>query len=509
MLTVIVAIVAVLIGLGAGALLGFFGRRVLSRKRYEAAQGDASRVLEEARERKRAIIIEAKEEALTVRTASEAELREGRLELKDIERRLTKREEQFDRRDDNLDKREQHATRRESAIERREVELEELTAKETELLESISNLSLEEAEARLLAMAEDDIQHEIALRYRDYEDRAKEEAEDKARNIIAQAVQRLASDVVSEITVTSVPLPSDDMKGRLIGREGRNIRAIEKATGVDLIIDDTPEAVTLSCFDPVRREIARVSLSRLIADGRIHPARIEEMVVKAEKEVWDNIRKSGDEAVFETGVRGLHPEIVKLLGRLKYRFSYGENVLLHSIEVGNLAGMIASEMGANVKAAKMGGLLHDIGKAMSHEVEGPHAEIGAEAAAKYNVPKAVCACIGEHHDDHPSSVEGFIVAAADAISAARPGARRDTVEHYIKRLEALEEVARAFDGVEKCYAIQAGREVRVLVKPENVDDLMAAQLARDIVHKIEETLVYPGQIKVTVIRESRQVEFAR
>jgi ribonucrease Y len=509
MTNVIVAIVAVLIGLGAGASFGLFGRKVLSRKRYEAAQEDASRVLEVAGERKRAIIIEAKEEALSIRSSSESEIRERRSDLKGIERRLSNREEQLDRRGGNLDKRERHADQRDLAIESRESELEDLTAKETEVLESISNLTVEEAEARLLAMAEDDIQHEIALRYRDHENRASEEAEEKARNIVAQAIQRLASDVVSEITVTSVPLPSDDMKGRLIGREGRNIRAIEKATGVDLIIDDTPEAVTLSCFDPVRREIARVSLTRLIADGRIHPARIEEIVTRSEKEVWDTIWKAGETAVFETGVRGLHPEVVKLLGRLKYRYSYGENVLLHSVEVGNLAAMIAAEIGANVKVAKMGGLLHDIGKAMSHEVEGPHAEIGADVAGKFNVSKAVCACIGDHHNDNPSTVEGFIVAAADAISAARPGARRDTVEHYVKRLEALEEVASAFEGVEKCYAIQAGREVRVLVKPENVDDLMAAALARDIVKKIEETLVYPGQIKVTVIRESRQVEYAR
>ena len=509
MTSVIVAIVAVLIGLAAGAALGFFVRRILSRKRYEAAQADASRVLEEAGEQKRSIIIEAKEEALGIRSASEAELRERRSELKRLERRLSKREEKLDRRGGNLDRRERQAVDHESANRLREAELEDFKNKEIERLENLSNLSMEEAEARLLQRAEEDIQHEILIRYRDHEEHAKKEAEEKARNLVAQAVQRLASEVVSEITVTTVPLPSDDMKGRLIGREGRNIRAIERATGVDLIIDDTPEAVTLSCFDPVRREIARVALTRLISDGRIHPARIEETVNRSEKEVWDTIWKSGEEAVFQTGVRGLHPEVVKLLGRLKYRFSYGENVLLHSIEVGNLAGMLAAEIGANVKVAKMGGLLHDIGKALSHEVEGPHAEIGAAQAAKYNVSKAVCACIGEHHDDHPSSAEGFIVAAADAISAARPGARRDTVEHYIKRLEALEGVAGSFEGVEKCYAIQAGREVRVMVRPEKVDDLMATKMARDIARRVEETLAYPGQIKVTVIRESRKVEYAR
>jgi ribonuclease Y len=507
--SVIVAIVAVLIGLAAGAALGFFVRRFLSRKRYEAAQVDASRVLKEAGEQKRSIIIEAKEEALGIRSASEAELRERRSELKRLERRLSKREEKLDRRGGNLDRRERQAVEHESANRLREAELEDFKSKEIERLENLSNLSVEEAEARLLQRAEEDIQHEILIRYRDHEEHAKKEAEEKARNLVVQAVQRLASEVVSEITVTTVRLPSDDMKGRLIGREGRNIRAIERATGVDLIIDDTPEAVTLSCFDPVRREIARVALTRLISDGRIHPARIEETVNRSEKEVWDTIWKSGEEAVFQTGVRGLHPEVVKLLGRLKYRFSYGENVLLHSIEVGNLAGMLAAEIGANVKVAKMGGLLHDIGKALSHEVEGPHAEIGAAQAAKYNVSRAVCACIGEHHDDHPSSAEGFIVAAADAISAARPGARRDTVEHYIKRLEALEGVAGSFDGVEKCYAIQAGREVRVMVRPEKVDDLMASKMARDIAKRVEETLAYPGQIKVTVIRESRKVEYAR
>ncbi len=520
MTSALVAVVAVLIGLAAGALLGFFVRRILSRKRYEAAQADASRVIEEAGEQRRSIIIEAKEQALGIRSASEEEVRERRSELKRQERRLSNREEKLDRRSGNLDRRERQAAeqeafnkRRETELEaakrRRESELEEFRAKEIELLEGLSNLSVEDAQAELLRRAEDDIQHEILVRYRDHEERAKKEAEDRARDLVAQAVQRLASEVVSEITVTTVPLPSDDMKGRLIGREGRNIRAIERATGVDLIVDDTPEAVTLSCFDPVRREVARVALSRLIVDGRIHPARIEETVARSEKEVRDNIWKSGEEAVFRTGVRGLHPEVVRLLGRLKYRFSYGENVLLHSIEVGNLAGMIASEMGANVKVAKTGGLLHDIGKALSHEVEGPHAEIGASVAAKYNVSRAVCACIGEHHDDQPSSVEGFIVAAADAISAARPGARSDTVEHYMKRLRALEDVAGAFDGVEKCYAIQAGREVRVMVKPDNVNDDMATMMARDIARKVEDTLVYPGQIKVTVIRESRKVEYAR
>jgi len=376
-------------------------------------------------------------------------------------------------------------------------------------LEEISNLSMEDAQAELMRRAEEEIQHELALRYRDMEDEARVKADDTAREIISEAIQRQASDVVSEATLSSVQLPNDEMKGRLIGREGRNIRAIEKATGVDLIIDDTPEAVTISCFDPIRRELARLALTKLVTDGRIHPARIEEMVAKTEKELQDTIRKTGDQTVMEVGVRSLNNEMIHLLGRLKYRYSYGENVLQHSIEVGFLAASMAAEIGANVRIAKMGGLLHDIGKALTHEVEGPHAEIGAEIAAKNKVSKEVVATIAEHHDDDHSSPESFLIAAADAISAARPGARRDTVEHYLKRLQALEEVGMAFDGVEKCFAIQAGREIRILVKPEDIDDDAANQLARDVVKKIEQELTYPGQIRVTVIRENRSVEYAR
>ena len=341
------------------------------------------------------------------------------------------------------------------------------------------------------------------------EETAKDEATDNARIILGLAIQRLASDVVSEATLTSVPLPTDEMKGRLIGREGRNIRAIEKATGIDLIIDDTPEAVTLSGFDPIRRETARLAVTKLIADGRIHPARIEEMVSKSEEELMETIKKAGDATLMDTEVRGVNSELAKLLGRLKYRFSYGENVLQHSIEVAHLAGMMASEIGVNVKVAKMGGLLHDIGKALTHEIEGPHAQIGADVAAKNKIPQPVITAIAEHHDDDHSTIESFLVAAADAISAARPGSRRDTGEHYIQRLEALEDVARSFDGVERCFAIQAGREIRIIVQPDKVDDVSATTMARDIVKKIEETLTYPGQIKVTVIRESRSVDYAK
>ena len=507
--TLVVTILAVLIGLGLGVVGGYFGRMLLFDRRYEAAKRQASAVLEDAREKERSLLIEAREEALKVRSAGEAELKERRAEQQHLERRLANKEENADRRANNLERREREVVKKEKAAEELEAELEGMKDQEVQRLEAVSQLSLGEAKDQLMRRAEEEIEHELAVKYRDMEQARRDEAEDTARNILAGAVHRLASDVVSEATLTTVPLPNDDMKGRLIGREGRNIRAIEKATGVDLLIDETPEMVTLSCFDPIRREVARLAVGKLIADGRIHPARIEEMVAKSEKDVDETIRKTGEQAVMDVGVRGLNPDVVRLLGRLKYRFSYGENVLQHSIEVANLASLMAGEIGGNVKVAKTGGLLHDIGKALTHEVEGPHAEIGADVAVKNSVSQAICATIREHHDDDHSSVESFIVSAADAISAARPGSRRDTVEQYVKRLEALEEVGRAFDGVEKCFAIQAGREMRVMVQPQTIDDLAANKMARDIVKKIEETLVYPGQIKVTVIRESRSVEFAR
>ena len=505
----IVAMLAVLGGLAVGATGGYFGRRLIIGRRNQAAQSESSGILEDAREQSRALLIEGKEEALKVRSAGEGELRDRRSELQRTERRLSSREENAEHRADNLERRERGLAQKEKTAEVIQTELEDLREKELHKLEVISELTRAEAEKVLMSRAEDDIRHDLARKYRDMEERAKADANEKAANILSGAIHRLAADVVSEVTVTSVPLPSDDMKGRLIGREGRNIRAIEKATGVDLIIDDTPEAVTLSCFDPIRREVARLAVTKLIVDGRIHPARIEEMVAKAETQVSETIWKTGEQAAFDAGVRALNPEIIKLLGRLKYRYSYGENVLQHCLEVCYLAGMIASEVGANVKVAKAGGFLHDIGKALSHEVEGPHAEIGAEVATRYGVDPEVRTCIAEHHDDEMSTTEAFIVSAADAISAARPGARKDTVENYIKRLESLEEVGRAFEGVEKCFAIQAGREMRIMVHPETVDDVAASKMARDIVKKIEETLVYPGQIKVTVIRESRAVDFAR
>ena len=527
----IFSILAVLIGLTIGALGGYFGRGLLQKKSYAAAQSEAAQILEDAADERRAIIIEGKEEALKFRTEAEAEIRERRSEVQRTERRVANRQENVERRANNLDRRERKLTDSEKKVNDLQRSLSELKSNRKQRLqemkrehqqrleimrseqlvklEEISGLTVTDARDELMRNAELEIRHDLAIRYRDLEEQAKAEAGEKARNILALAIHRLAADVVSEATVTIVQLPSDDMKGRLIGREGRNIRAIEKATGVDLIIDDTPEAVTLSCFDPVRREIARIAVNNLVSDGRIHPARIEEMVARSEKEVSDIIWKCGEEAALEVGVRGLHPDIVRLLGRLKYRYSYGENVLQHSIEVAHLSGVIAAELGASVKTAKAGGLLHDLGKALSHEVEGPHAEIGAEVASKHSVARAVCTCIAEHHDDVMSTTEAFIVSAADAVSAARPGSRRDTAENYIKRLKALEDVGRAFDGVEKCYAIQAGREVRVMVQPQSVDDATAAKMANDIVKKIEATLVYPGQIKVTVIRESRAVSYAR
>lgn len=506
---IIIPLLAVLGGLIVGIGAGYYGRKVINRRRIGDANVEAVQIVETARDESRALLIEAKEDALKLRSEGESEVRIQRAELNRSDQRLSNREENLDRRADNMEKRERTLAEKESRSEKLQVEITSLRDEALVKIEEVAELTHEEAKDLLMRQTEEEIQHDLALRYRDLEEEAEAHAHEASSRILATSIQRMAGEFVSEITITTVPLPSDDMKGRLIGREGRNIRAIEKTMGVDLIIDDTPEAVTISCFDPIRREVARIALTKLIADGRIHPARIEEMVERSTTEVDAKIWKTGQEAVFDAGLRGLNPEIVKLLGRLNYRYSYGENVLQHSLEVAHLSAMIAAEVGANIKLAKTGGLLHDIGKALTHEVEGPHAEIGAEVAAKHNVPKIVCACIAEHHDDVMSSTEAFIVAAADAISAARPGARSDTVENYVKRLEALEGVAGAFDGVERCFALQAGREVRIMVKPEFVDDVTASKMARDIVKKIEDTLVYPGQIKVMVIRESRVVEFAR
>ena len=505
----VILLLVALAALGVGGGVGLYGRSLIVRMRRQAARYESSRILAQAEEQQKALLLTAKEEALKIRSGAEASVRERHSELQRQERRLTRREEVVESRAESLEEKERGQADRETELAAFQREVEEAKSKEIQRLEAIAGLTMNEARELLFKRAEDDTQFELARRYREVEQQVKEEADQKARRIITLAVHRLAAEVVSESTVHVVPLPTDDMKGRLIGREGRNIRALEAATGVELIIDDTPEAVTISCFDPVRREVARVALTKLIQDGRIHPARIEDMVERARKEVEETIWQEGEQAAFDAGVRGLNPEMIKLLGRLKYRTSYGGNVLRHSVEVAHLAGMLAAEIGTSIEVAKAGGLLHDIGKALSHEVEGPHAEIGGDVARRYGVPHEVYRAIMEHHDEEKGSIEAFLVAAADAISAARPGARKDTLEHYVKRLEALEEVARDFPGVEKTFAIQAGREVRIMVKPESIDDVAASKLARDIVKKIEETLAYPGQIKVMVIRETRSIEYAR
>ena len=506
------ALLMALVGAAVGILIGIgivTAWRAVSRSRDTAvAQSEAAQIIAAAEEAKKRALLEAKEEALKAKQEAESELRDRRREVQRAENRLSSRSESLDQRQESIELREQRLTDREQDVDRQYAEAESLKAEQSVKLEAVANLSMQEAKAQIMQAAEAESQHELAKRYYALEQKMLSEVDDKARKAIALSIQRLASDVVNESTTSHVALPSDDMKGRLIGREGRNIRAIEAATGVDLIIDDTPEAVTVSCFDPIRREVAKVALTNLIVDGRIHPARIEESVTKAQKEVEETIARSGEQAVLDAGVRGLNPELIKLLGRLQFRYSYGENVLQHSVEVARIAGMIAGEIGADVQTSKAGGLLHDIGKALTHESEGSHIELGEEVARRYSLTPAVTAAINEHHDDDRGSAEAFVVAAADAISAARPGSRRDTVELYLKRLEALEDVANSFDGVQKSYAIQAGREVRILVQPDEVDDIAASSLARKVVRKIEENLVYPGEIVVTVVRETRATEVA-
>ena len=502
---VLVALVAVVVGSG----LGFQLHNILSAKSQRAVEEASAQQMRRSNARSKEILLEAKEQALELRTNAQAQLNDQKLTLQRQQSRLEAREEILQGKSDAVEKHESLLQDQRTELIDEKSKLNDLRQQAGEKLEAISGLSMSDARQQLLDQAEEDIQFEIARRYRDAELVAQDEADDKARLILAESMQRLASEVVSEATVTSISLPNDEMKGRLIGREGRNIRAIEATTGVDLIIDDVPEAITISCFDPIRREIARVAIERLIKDGRIHPARIEESVNKARSEVDETVRKAGQKATFDADVKGLHPELVKLIGRLKFRYSYGENVLQHSVEVGLVAGILAAQIGANPQTAKTAGFLHDIGKALTHEVDGPHAEIGADLAKRYGQKEIVITAIREHHDREMTTVESFLVAAADAISAARPGARQDTIENYIQRLEALEEVAQGFEGVERVYAIQAGREVRVLVNPENTDDVSAATLARNIVEKIEETLAYPGQIRVVVIRESRTVEIAQ
>ncbi len=503
------AVVAV-VAIAVGVVVGFVARGFWANQAIKAAQEKAARIVAEARTQQKELILEAKDEKLRLAREAEEEARAKRSELSGLERRLLQRDEQLDQRTDMLEQRDRKLLDRERELDRAREETARVRQEQVAALERVSGLSADEAKAILLeAVREESAQDAVRLA-RAIEREAREGAAERAREVIVTAMQRVAADHTAEHTVTAVHLPSDDMKGRIIGREGRNIRALEQATGVDLIIDDTPETVVLSGFDPVRREIARVALTKLIADGRIHPGRIEEVVNKARAEVDLVIRQAGEQAAYDAGVPGLPPEILKLLGRLKFRTSYGQNVLLHSLETSRLAAVIAAELGADVTAAKMGGLLHDLGKAVDHEVEGPHAAIGAQIAQRHSLPFKVVNGIAAHHQAvEYACLEAPIVQVADAISASRPGARGESTETYVKRLEDLQAIAGSFEGVERSFAVQAGREVRILVRPEEIDDLSAGRLARDIVKKIEESLTYPGQIKVTVIRETRAVEYAK
>ena len=508
--TVIVALICLLVGI----LAGYIVRKNVSERTIGSAEQTAKNLIldaeKEAKTIKKEISIEAKEEAQKLRSDVDREIKDRRNEMTRLERRLMQREESLDKKLENIEKKEDQIAKKELKVSEKEQELDKFLEKQIEELEKISGMSKEDAKAMLLSSLEKEIRYEASVMIKDIEQKAKEEGEKKAREIITTSIQRCAADHVAESTVSVVPLPNEEMKGRIIGREGRNIRAIETATGIDLIIDDTPEAVILSGFDPVRREIARVALEKLIHDGRIHPARIEEMVEKAEKEVNQIIKEAGEQATFDVGVHNLHPELVKLLGRLKYRTSYGQNVLNHSIEVAHLAGLMASELGLDVKVAKRAGLLHDIGKAVDHEVEGTHVDIGIDLLKRYKEHQNIIDGMASHHGDYePKSLEAVLVTAADALSAARPGARRETLETYIKRLEKLEEIANSTEGVEKSYAIQAGREIRIIAKPDKVSDEELVFLAREIAKKVEAELEYPGQIKVNVVRETRAIEYAK
>jgi len=506
----IVSIIVGLAGLLIGAGAGFALRRRSDGTSLQQAEEQANRILAEAETRQKELLLAAKEENLALRNQLEAELKERRAEAARVEQRLAQKEENLDRKVETLERREQSLRDREASIEQLRSEAEELRQRQATELERVSNLTVDEAREQLLAAIEGEIREEASRRVREMEKEVEATAGPRARKILATAIQRYTSEVTAENTVSVVQIPSDDMKGRIIGREGRNIRAIEAATGVDLIIDDTPDAVTVSAFDPVRREIARQALSTLVHDGRIHPTRIEEAVNKARRDVEATMQDAAEAAAVEAGVLNLHPEVLKVFGRLRYRTSYGQNVMRHCIETGHIAAMIAREIGADVDVARAGGFLHDLGKAVDHEVEGTHAIIGADIARRFKVKDAIAHCIEAHHEEvEPRTVEAVIVMMADAISGGRPGARRESLEAYIKRLETLENIAKSHKGVESAFAIQAGREVRIIVRPEMIDDLEAMRIARDVSAQIEETMEYPGQIKVTVVRETRATEYAR
>ena len=507
-------VIAAVAGLVVGGFFGFLIRKLISEAKIGSAEQQAQKLISEgekaAETLKKEALIEAKEKILKEKTESEKEIKERRNEVTRLERRAVAREEALEKKIENYERKEETLNRKIKEQTELIEQTEQLKKLQAEKLEAVAGLSKEEAKAELISVIEEEVKHEAAMKIIEIEAQLKEDADKKARNIISLAIQRCASDHVSEATVSVVALPSDDMKGRIIGREGRNIRTIETMTGVDLIIDDTPEAITVSCFDPIRRETARLALEKLISDGRIHPTRIEETVEKARKEVENAIKQAGERATFETGVHGLNPELIKLLGRLKYRTSYGQNVLDHSIEVAHIAGIIADEIGVDSTLAKRAGLLHDIGKAMTQEVEGSHVQIGIDIARKYKENKDVIHAIEAHHNDvEPHTIVAMIIQAADAISAARPGARREDLENYLKRLQKLEEIAKSFPGIEKSFAIQAGREIRVMVKPEEINDDQMVLTAREIVKKIEASLEYPGQIKINLIRESRAIDYAK
>lgn len=510
----IIYIGIVVVAMPLGTAIGYIIRKQIAEKKIKSAEIRSAEIVTEAKKAAEALkkekLLETKEEVHQIRTEVEKENKERRNEIQRLERRNLQKEEQLDKKSENLERKDEDLTRRFKEVEKKLSEANELVEKQTTELERISGFTAEEAKNFLLADIEKDVRHDAVIMIKEIESKAKDEANKKAKEIISYAIQKCAADHVAESTVSVVDLPNDEMKGRIIGREGRNIRALETLTGVDLIIDDTPEAVILSSFDPIRREIARVALEKLIADGRIHPARIEEMVDKAKKEIDQKIKEEGENATFEVGIHNLHPELVKLLGRLKYRTSYGQNVLKHSIEVAHLAGIMAAELGVDVRTAKRAGLLHDIGKAVDHEVEGTHIEIGMNLLKKFKETRQVIHAMSTHHGDYePESIEAILVTAADAISAARPGARRETLDSYIKRLETLEAISNSYQGVEKSFAIQAGREIRIMVVPEQVDDAGMVLLARDITKRVEQELDYPGQIKVHIIRETRVIDYAK